>query len=122
MFAASDLKTRVKGIEKEKSGLVTAIKLVQSSDKSPSHNCEVNKASNSNDAEAFQANQNNGVQHSKPESISFTDDDSFHLPRPLKRNISIKKRQNSLNRKFSMTPLLLSNVHITPWTPKTIVR
>ena len=91
LFAAADLNTRVKEIEKEKSCLVTAIKLVQSSDKSPSHDWEVSKASNSNDAEACQANQNNGVQHSKPESISFTDDDSFHLTRPLKRIYESKK-------------------------------
>ena len=92
MFAAADLNTRVKEIEKEKSCLVTAIKLVQSSDKSPSHDCEVSKASNSNDAQAFQnKNQNNGVQHSNPESISFTDDDSFHLTRPLKRVYKSKK-------------------------------
>ena len=71
LFAASDLNTRVKELKKEKSCLVTAIKLVQSSDKLPSDDCETSKASNSNDAEVVQANQNSVVQHSKPESIHY---------------------------------------------------
>ena len=121
LFATSDLNTRVKELEKEKSCVVTAIKLVQSSDKSPSDDCETSKAPNSNDAEVVQANQNNVVQHSKPESITLSDDENFHLTRPLKRKYKSKKRQIALNKKFSMIPLLLSNLHMTLWSPKTIV-
>ena len=94
LFAASDLNTRVKELEKEKSCLVTVIKLVQSSDKLPSDHCETSKASNSNDAEVVQADQNNVVQHSKPESITLSDDESFHHIRPLKRKYKSKKAKN----------------------------
>ena len=104
LFATSDLNTRVKELEKEKSCLVTAIKLVQSSDKSPSDDCETSKAPNSNDAEVVQ--------------VVF---ENFHLTRPLKRKYKSKKRQIALNKKFSMIPLLLSNLHMTLWSPKTIV-
>ena len=73
---------------------MTAIKLVQSSDKSPSDDCKTSKAPNSDDAEVVEANQNNVVQHPKPESITLSDDESFHLIRPLKRKYKCKKAIN----------------------------
>ena len=94
LFAASDLNTRVKELEKEKSCLVTAIKLVQSSNKSPSDVYETSKVPNSNGAEVVEVDQNNVIQHSNPESIILSDDESSHLIRPLKRKYKSKKAIN----------------------------
>ena len=114
LFAASDLNTRVKELEKEKSCLVTAIKLVQSSDKLPSDDCETSKALNSNDAELVQADQNNVVQHSKPETITLSDDESFHHIRPLKRKYKSKKAKNRSKSKTQQdSSTVKQSAHVT---------